>query len=91
MVFESRKALIQYILMSKTGLAGQDVLTRKYNLPTLAGDNKLYTRTQNNNIDVPAKRKESKQIHVLQDLDIGTFWAGIKVHLLMDTGVSYRP
>lgn len=76
--------------MSKMGLAGQDVLTRKYDLPTLAGDNKLYTRTQNNNVDVPAKRKETKQIYVLQDLDIGTFWAGIKVHLLMGISVSYR-
>lgn len=38
---KSIKALTHYILMSKMGLAGQDVLTRKYKLPTLANDNKL--------------------------------------------------
>jgi len=73
-VTESKKALTQYILMSKMGLAGQDVLTRKYNLPTLASDNKLYTHTQTSNIAVLPKREESKEIYVLQDSDIGTFW-----------------
>lgn len=38
---KSIKALTHYILMSKMGLAGQDVPTRKYKLPTLANDNKL--------------------------------------------------
>lgn len=57
------------------GLAGQDELTRKYNLPTLASDNKLYMHTQNNNIAVlPKKNKKTKQMYVLQDSDIGTFW-----------------
>lgn len=54
--------------MSKMGLAGQDELTRKYNLPTLDSDNKLYMHTQNNNIAVlPKKKNESKQTYALQD------------------------
>lgn len=60
--------------MSEIGSAGQDVLTRKYNLPTLASDNKLYGCTENNNVAVLSRRKARKNIRILQDSDIGTFW-----------------
>lgn len=66
--------------MSKMGLAGQDVLTRKYNLPMLASDNKLYTCTQNNNIAVLPKRKESKQIMFYRIWIWEPSGTGIKVH-----------
>lgn len=46
------------------GLAGQDELTRKYYLPTLDSDNKLYMHTQNNNIAVLPKKKKWKQTNV---------------------------
>lgn len=68
--------------MSKMGLAGQDELTRQYNLPTLASDNKLYMHTQNNNIAVLPKKNKKKtnkcmsyRIQILEPSG-----AGIKVH-----------
>lgn len=55
------------------GSAGQDVLTREYNLPTSAGDNKLYTHKTTARLHYQ-KLKASKEISALQDSDIGTFW-----------------
>lgn len=57
---KSIKALTYYILMSKMGLAGQDVLTRKYKLPTLANDNKLSLCTRTTQLCYQKERKTNK-------------------------------
>lgn len=63
------------------GLAGQDELTRKYNLPTLDSDNKLYMHTQNNNIAVLPKKKMKANKRMPYRIEIlEPSGAGIKVH-----------
>lgn len=67
--------------MSKMGSAGQDVLTREYNLPTSAGDNKLYTHTHKTTARLHYQKLKARKKFLLYRIRIlEPSGAGIKVH-----------